>query len=452
MTTSDAASGRLSKERRLMYDLRKALIGGALGFGLLVQPALAAGFFTNGVPPAGGTQYPYTLPLTGNELIPADTQLSGGAPPQSEAISTGQLASVAAPANTPRNLLSNGQMAINQQGTATVTGGTTSITALQFAADRWFVDTNVGSGAGQAAVITASPAPPAGFAQSVKMWRNSGALTQPVCMLQEINPTLSASVAGKYVVLSAYAASLAGLTSTGGLMNAYVIYGTGAEQGLGTLTASPAITPAWTNITSSAATNWALTTTFGRFYTPPILIPAQVSSSNVTEVGVELCFTPVGSSSGATDGIALTGIQLEAVQYSAANAVLAPPGPSAFEFHTKVYDLADAEQNFYQLNEPASTAAVNAICEATGATAGACTFPLPVLMRGTTPVVVIPTTGTFKVNIAGTATTWTTPTAGVCSTAACQITIANTNTAGQVEVVTGGGGSGVVYVKSDVIY
>ena len=58
----------------------------------------------------------------------------------------------------------------------------------------------------------------------------------------------------------------------------------------------------------------------------------------------------------------------------------------------------------------------------------------------------------FAVNIAGTPTTWVSPTAGVCSTRACTITIGNTNTAGQVETWVGGaGGTGVVYVKSDVV-
>lgn len=67
--------------------------------------AVAAGLYTNGVPPVYvpgttgnqsvngvsiGTGYT-TLPLTGLELIPADTQLSGGRAPQTEAISVSQL-------------------------------------------------------------------------------------------------------------------------------------------------------------------------------------------------------------------------------------------------------------------------------------------------------------------------------------------------------------------------
>ena len=435
-----------------MTGLKKALVAGAtmtvLGAALAAPvPASAAGLYTNGLPSAGGSQFPNTLPLTGNELLPLDTQLPGGASPQTEAASVAQIAAAAADP-FPRNYLDNGAMAVNQQGTATITGGTTSITALQFAADRWFIDTNVTSGAGQAAVITASPAPPTGFQQSVKVWRNSGALLQPVCMLQEIETSRSTQLQGKYVVLSAYLDALAGFTAAGSIVNAYVITGTGTDQGLATLTASPAITPAWTGIAGGVTptASWTITTAFARYFTAPVLIP-----TTATEVGVEICFTPVGSSSGATDGFAVTGVQLEPVAYSATVAQLAPTGPSAFEFRPLALDLQFVQRFFYQLNEPASGAAVNMIGQATGASTNALTLPLPVPMRGTTPVVVIPTTGTFKVNIAGTPTTWVTPTAGTCSTTACQITGGNTNTAGQVELVTGGGGSGVVYVKSDVV-
>ena len=435
-----------------MMNKRKLALGLALSVGL-AGTAWAAGFITNGLPPAGGTQYPSTLPLTGAEQMPADTQLAGGLNPASEAITIGQLTAATADP-TPRNYLDNGAMVINQQGTGTITGGTTSITALQFAADRWFIDTNVGSGAGQAAVITASPAPPAGFTQSFKLWRNSGALTQPVCTIQAIETVRATQLAGKYVVLSAYVDALAGLTATGGLVNAYVITGTGTDQGIATLTASPAITPAWTGIAASNAAGsstaispagqWAATTSWNRFNTVPVLIP-----TTATEVGVEICFTPVGSSSGATDGIALTGVQLEPVLYSVAAA--APPGASTFEFRTYQDELLKAQRFFWQLNEPASGAGAPGFGQATGATAGALTVNLPTQFRGTTPVVAIPTTGTFKVNIAGTPTTWVTPTAGTCGLLACTITIGNTNTAGQALQWTGGGGSGVVYVKSDVV-
>jgi hypothetical protein len=71
-------------------SLRNFLMAGGLLF-LAISAAQAAGFLTNGLPPAGGSQYPTTVPLTGNELVPADTALPFGLNPASESVSTGQL-------------------------------------------------------------------------------------------------------------------------------------------------------------------------------------------------------------------------------------------------------------------------------------------------------------------------------------------------------------------------
>lgn len=425
---------------------RGALIAGAI-VALASGSALAGGFLTNGLPPAGGTQYPFTLPLTGNETLPADTNLSGGQAPQSEAITTGQLAASMADLADPRNYLLNGDIAIAQSGTADTTGGTTTITMAAQAADRWFVDTNVGSGAGHGQVVTSSPTLPAGFSQELKVWRASGALTQQVCAIQAIETTRATQLAGRSVVLSGWLAALAGLSSVADNVNAYVITGTGTDQGLGTLTASPAITPAWTNIaggTTPAAT-WSLSTTMMRYNSGSIAIPA-----GTTEVGVEICFTPASSGAGATDGFAMTGMQLEPVQGSGVT------GPSPYDFLSADVELRQAQRFWFPLIEAnlPTGAGLNGFCQATGANTNACTLNLPVVMRGKTPTITIAAAGTFKVNIAGTPTTIATPTAGVCSVYACTVTAANTNTTGQAEQLTNGtttSGAGVWNVASDVV-
>lgn len=78
-----------------MKMLKTLALAGALAFVSAISPALAAGYFTNGVPVAGGTQYPFTIPLTGAEQLPADTQLAAGQNPQSEAITVQQLVTAA---------------------------------------------------------------------------------------------------------------------------------------------------------------------------------------------------------------------------------------------------------------------------------------------------------------------------------------------------------------------
>jgi hypothetical protein len=69
-----------------------ALFGGLLAL-VGVSAALAQGQFpgyplATASPPSGSVA---TLPLTGNEQIPADTLLSGGVSPQTEVINTAQL-------------------------------------------------------------------------------------------------------------------------------------------------------------------------------------------------------------------------------------------------------------------------------------------------------------------------------------------------------------------------
>lgn len=424
-----------------MSKFKGVLLAGALVAGLAIA-AHAAGLFTNGLPLAGGSQYPGTLPLTGNETIPADTNLTQGLNPASEAITTAQLMLGAGTA-FPRNYLDNGAMNVNQQGTGIQTCGTaTAPVATAFAADRFFCDVNVVSGAGRSQIITSAPALPAGFGNEVSLYRTSGALLQPVCIMQALPVARSRALAGQYVLFSAWLANLGALSSAGGAVNFYLISGTASEEGFGTLTASPAITPAWTGLTGGSVANatWNVTTTMTRYDSNALLVP-----TGVAEVGIEVCFTPGATGAGTTDGIAMTGAQLEVVATAAVNS------PSAFEFHPFSWDLREAQRYFWQLNEPANGAAVNGFGQATGATATSWTLFLPAQMRGTTPVVAIPTTGTFKTNIAGTPTTWVTPTAGVCGSLACTITGGNTNTAGQAETLTGGGGSGVVTVASDKI-
>jgi hypothetical protein len=72
---------------------------------------------------------------------------------------------------------------------------------------------------------------------------------------------------------------------------------------------------------------------------------------------------------------------------------------------------------------------------------------LPVTMRAA-PTVAI-TTGTFKENIAGTATTWVSPAAGTMTPNEVAITAGNTTTAGQAVMLQGGGGTGLITASAD---
>src|SRR5665213_2212278 len=119
-----------------MKKLLGALMAGAL-CAAMILPASAAGLFTNGVPPAGGTQYPTTIPLTGIETLPADTNLTSGLNPASEAITTQQMASYTGSQLTSwRNGLIGGDFGTNLWQRGSTSASIT--TALLYGPDRWW--------------------------------------------------------------------------------------------------------------------------------------------------------------------------------------------------------------------------------------------------------------------------------------------------------------------------
>ncbi len=337
--------------------------------------------------PAGPTA------LTGQELVPADLGAGaaggGGGPVQTVTIPSALLANMS---GTPRNYLENGAMNVNQRIVQTTlaagitTCGTTTGVAINTAAtgygiDRWGCDANVGSGAGRTLQVTSSPSPPTGFNSSLKVYRTSGILTQPVCAMQEIPTARSVALQGKTVTLSVYEIALAALASdNNSITTLSIITGTATDDGLGLggnvvgMTASPAITPAWTGLTNVVNQSpVTISTTWGR-YSVTGTIPATA-----TEVGVLICFTPTAAAvAGTTDGFAFTGAQLEVA-----------PSPTAFEFLPYRDELATAQRYFSRRNELATTLGVVASCAASTTSLMICNYQFPQVMRAVPNMVYI---------------------------------------------------------------
>jgi hypothetical protein len=253
-----------------------------------------------------------------------------------------------------RNMLDNGEMLIQQRGTGTATCGQTSgLAANSYAADRWGCDVNVTSGAGQLTPVTGTPTLPAGFSQALKLVRNSGALTQPQCIWQEIRSAEVIQAQGQNVILSAYIAAQAGLSAdNGNAATLVIITGTGTDQGMGALrsavgmTASPAITPVWTGLATLQTTSLTITTSYARYNGVAVFVP-----TTVTEMAVGICFTPTATGAGSTDGITVTGVQLEV---AAANAT----APSAYEHRPVQQELTRVQRTAVSIAEPASGVAL----------------------------------------------------------------------------------------------
>lgn len=276
-----------------------------------------------------------------------------------------------------RNLVQNGDMGVQQRGTGERTGGTTTIPTAAMSADRWGCNANVTSGAAFCASSVTSP--PVGFVGFQTVYRKTGALTQPVCMMQEIPSVDSTALQGTTATLSFYGKALGGLIAdNGGVVNAYIFTGTGADEGLQTFTASPAITPAWTGITSNRTAAFTLTSTaFQRFSFSGAIPPAA------TELGVAICFTPTATGSGVTDGFAFTGVQLEQGAFA-----------TPFEFRPLAVETG-LSQFFYQQIKEGAASTVRGLCNTTTAnTTESCFIPFPTMRKAPTAVLTAGFAGT----------------------------------------------------------
>jgi hypothetical protein len=341
---------------------------------------------------------------------------------------------------SPRNLLDNGEMKVQQRGTGTATCGTTAGLAItSYAADRWGCDVNVTSGAGQLTPITSSPTPPVGFSQALKLVRNSGALTQPQCAWQEIKTADVIAAQGQLVTLSYYAQALAGLAAdNGNVIQSVIITGTGTDQGMGVLrsavgmTASPAITPVWTGLATLQTQSQTLSASaFNRFVAPAVAVP-----TTVTEMAVGLCFTPTATGAGTTDGFAFTGAQLEV-----------GGAASPYEWRPLGMEVVKAQRYFWQLTE--SNTVLPYTCTVTGTNATSCPLVNPVKMDVAATATL--TVGGLQLIIDAAAGTGATGgAAGTGSVDACVVTFTNTITAAVHSVqLRGSGTTGLVTCSAD---
>lgn len=343
--------------------------------------------------------------------------------------------------STPRNLLDNGQMQVQQRGTGTRTCGTTTVPSSAYGPDRWGCNVNVSSGAGTLQVITANLPTAPTFVAGAVFYRTSGALAQPQCVMQEIPSSKILNAAGQNIVLSAYIQGLANMLAESTTVNAYVFYGTGTNEGLQTFTASPAVTPAFTGINSSLTTAWTITSSWAR-YTYSFNLP-----STATEAAVALCWTPTtGGTAGTTDGFRFTGVQFEAAAIA-----------SAFEFLPYAYEFSVAEQFYWQFAELVSGyTAVQGTCVAQSTTVAVCNIPMHAQMFKAPTVTC--TFGTMKRMVAGTETALSAcaaaaTTNGVPSvdTVPITATVASGDTAGLAGILQSGNstGGGLITASSD---
>lgn len=461
-----------------MTRYRKALVAGALCAAMLGGYAADAAGLFGGYPTAGNTQYPTTLPLTGNELFPVDTGLANGLQPQSELVTANQIAAFAASPGSG-NLLIGGDASTNLFQRAT-SGSSVTTTLTYGGPDRWAYWSGTNTAMTVSQDTTAADLS-AGFPVAFKMARTSGQTgVVPVCMAQEVETALvkAAGISGNATTLELTWSAFTGAnySPTAANMTAFIVAGTGTDEKLaGTssmafaLNAGGGGSGTWTNQTTltAAVTSLGAVSTGGR-YAAIAAVPATIASSNVTELGVVLCFTPVGTA-GTNDYVALAGIQLRVAPNQAAlasatkgyNCATSGIQCSGFDRRPSMVETQLQQRYFYKITEGAALQ-TRAMCLNSDTTHANCLLQFPVSMR------IAPTftgDGGFTAGFAAFTTTGYT-TLGNCSAVAVSTVLASTvastqnvdltctvttaPAAGTANFLMDNGGSGVIKATAEL--
>jgi|SRR5579859_3386634 len=320
--------------------------------------------------------------------------------------------------NTPRNLIDGGDFTTNpwQRGTSF----TAIANTLTYTADRWFA---VGGASSSISVSKQANTAIAGFGQALQWGRaNANSNTAVINLGQVVETADSIRVQGQQVTLSFWAQ--AGANGPTQAVSVKLVAGTGTDQSAANLVAG-----SWTGATNVINSTFIPTTTMTQ-YTFTGTVPA-----NATQLGLLISYTPVGTA-GANEWVQFVGVQLEAGQYV-----------SNFEHLDVQMVLEICQRYFFNIAEPAAGVVVGAGMVTT-TNNEIVMLNLPVQMRAAPTVTV--TSGSWKLNIAGTATAAAGFAAGTTHTPN-YISVVSTTTAtsGQATLLQGGGGAGVIQASAD---
>lgn len=412
-----------------MTSLKKLLLAGAFALAS-INAAGAAGLLTNGLPPAGGTQYPTTLPFTGLETLPLDTNLTQGLNPASESATLNQIQSsiFGEPGMAGlRNSLLGGDFGTNLWARGTSVGSIT--TSVLYTANNWFAWSGTSTTMSVAQDSTAAEKS-ATYRLAAKMDRSGAGVVQ-MCIAQEIESANVYRFAGRTAELDFNVYAGSGFSAASTALQVYVLYGTGTDEGsvkmAWGLNAGGGGSSAWTgeaNAINSAAIGGTNPTTSTVSLTASTLARyAAVASipSTATELGVALCWKPVGGSP-SSDYLAFSGVQLvvnDNLSAFAGTITNTTSGIQASSFeHRPIGVETMMEQRFYYEIDENAVIGVIAPCAAVDTTHTNCLIALPTTMRAAP-------TGTFANGFA-TPTSTTQATLGACTTLSAATTVSST--------------------------
>ena len=451
---------------------KRALLLAAACAALLAGPAIAQ------------TITPAQVQTVNNNDLFQDV-VNGAPTPQSVYATGALLSGFFAQAGQSDNYLIGGDAGQNlwQRGTSSA-GGTITNTSLPYTADRWVAWSSLTGTTFTVNQVTTAAALPTGTLDALQVkLSNSQTGTGQVCIAQEISSQNSVYLAGHTVELdfSAYA----GATWTATALNAYIIYGTGSDEGTSklayALNAGGGGSSTWTGQTNA---------TVGAFPLALSTLTRAAAVANIpataTEIAVALCFTPSGTSSGtgATDYVSYSNIELRKADYLAnfANATTAYTVNTSSTNASTSYIVATINgvtqnaaipnvsrrlnaveallqyQYYYQLTEGATTLYPRAVCAVSTTSLGVCNVVYPVIMRA------VPTIGsstgfamtvgaqTSVVNCTALvlSTALSGSTAGVASAPISCASSAGFGAAGTAAMLFDNGGSGKITVSAEL--
>jgi hypothetical protein len=357
---------------------------GAVAIFASVSLASAAGLWPN-FPQPGGS--PLTNPPTGNETVPADTNLPNGENPETEVIPLGLLANLGGVGQ--KNLVIGGDFAQNTMLPAAISGATPS-TAVN-GATHWYVYSSTNTVTATQQTGAADTVPLAGLNGSYRISRPSTTTTTAICTGQVFDVAQMAPALGHTVVLSFWALAGAGLSANAGnLITPNVRYFTATDNATPFTNTATYAAGTTTNLTAATPnTAIPITTTWTRYSVSGVIPQYATGTTQVTGGGVDFCYTPTAGTGGSTEWFEIAGVQLEVMQGTNTT-------PSQFEHRATALEQV-LQARYMQTGGLGKEVATSFYMAGLCAASGNVNFFVPF----TTPLRVAPTTATSTLTAGG---------------------------------------------------
>ena len=270
--------------------------------------------------------------LTGNELIPADTQLPSGRNPQTELLSPADIARFARlmADSGSGNLLIGGDFGTNPwaRGASFVQNGVTA----SYTADRWWVTATASA---QTTRQTSSASLVSGSAASLRFQRQDTATNvENMCIGQVLESEDSLLTQGRKVTFSFYARAGAAMSTVSSRVSVLIRTGTASNQTSVLFSGGN-----WTGSANLVSQTQDLTSTWTRYQF------TGSTASDTSQIGVRICaaFGERDGTAEATDFFEMANAQLEVGQRA-----------SYFQYRPPVVELVRAQRYTQAIAEPTS--------------------------------------------------------------------------------------------------